>query len=239
MTRPSFRGLTRYVLALTLVEAVASCANPDAVGVTLQAYAPESRDPRQLDVRAQIAGPIDGLDYRWYAVTGELEPQISESPETVFRFAEGSVKDRVTLEVWRDGARVAQSEIDVQPHASLAQLAPQATTDIAIEITTIPPYEPEGGDGTRADIAGRVRGKIAPDHQVVIYARADAWYIQPHSRTYHPIKADGTWSSWTHTGSSYAALVVRPGFDAYTRLDVLPQVGAYVAARTVVEGVRR
>ena len=77
------------------------------------------------------------------------------------------------------------------------------------------------------------------DHQVVIYARADAWYIQPHSHTFHPIGADGSWSSWTHTGSSYAALVVRPGFDAYTRLDVLPQVGSYVVARTIVEGVRR
>ena len=93
---------------MVVVMTVAACANPDAVRVTLQSYAPESRDPRQLDIRAQIAGPTDGLDYRWYAVAGEFEPQISQSPETVFRFAEGSVKDRVTLEVWRNGARVAQ-----------------------------------------------------------------------------------------------------------------------------------
>ena len=130
-------------------------------------------------------------------------------------------------------------EINVQPHADRAQLAPQPAPAIVIEITTIPPYEPEGGDGTRADIAGRVKGEIAPDHQVVIYARADAWYIQPHSHTYHPIGANGTWSTWTHTGSSYAALVVRPGFNAYTRLDVLPQVGGYVVARAIVEGLRR
>jgi hypothetical protein len=41
------------------------------------------------------------------------------------------------------------------------------------------------------------------------------------------------------TGSSYAALVVRPGFNALTRLDVLPQLGGYVLARTIVEGARR
>ena len=56
-----------------------------AVHITLQSYAPESHDTRQLDVQARIAGPTDGLDYRWYTVTGELEPQNSQSPGTVFR----------------------------------------------------------------------------------------------------------------------------------------------------------
>jgi hypothetical protein len=231
--------MTRSVRALVAFAVFASCANPDGVRVVLQSHAPGSREPRELNITAQVTGPTDGLEYRWFAVAGENDPQVSQSPSTVFRFAEGSVKDRVTLEVWRNDLRVAQSEIDVQPDAGLAQGAAQRAPDIVVEITNVPPYEPAGGDATRADIAGRVTGEVAPDLQVVIYTRADAWYIQPHSHTYHPIGADGRWSSWTHTGSSYAALVVRPGFDAYTRLDVLPQVGSYVVARTIVEGLRR
>ena len=231
--------MTRSSRALVALLAFAGCASPDSVRVTLESRATENRDPRQLDIRAQVAGPTDGLEYRWFAVAGENEPQVSQAPSTVFRFAEGSVKDRVTLEVWRGGARVAQQEIDVQPDAALVEAAAQRAPRIVVEITRIPPYEPQGGDATRADIAGRVTGEVSPDYQVVIYARADAWYIQPHSQTFHAIGADGSWSSWTHTGSSYAALVVRPGFDAYTRLDVLPQVGSYVVARTIVEGVRR
>ena len=74
---------------------------------------------------------------------------------------------------------------------------------------------------------------------MVVYARADAWYIQPISGMLHAIASDSTWSTWTHTGSSYAALVVRPGYELFTRLDVLPQVSAYVVARTIVDGVRR
>ena len=54
-----------------------------------------------------------------------------------------------------------------------------------------------------------------------------------------PIESDNTWRTWTHTGSSYAALVVRPGFDPFLRLDVLPQVGGYVLARMIVEGKKK
>ena len=55
----------------------------------------------------------------------------------------------------------------------------------------------------------------------------------------HDIRPDKTWPSWTHTGASYAALVVRPEFDAFVRRDRLPQVGGYVLARTIVEGARK
>jgi hypothetical protein len=109
---------------------------------------------------------------------------------------------------------------------------------VRVTVSTIPPYQPLGGSETRAQIAGRVNGASAPDYSVVLYARADAWYIQPELFATVPIARDGTWASWTHTGSSYAALVVRPGFEALPRLDVLPQVGGYVVARQIVEGLR-
>jgi hypothetical protein len=232
-----WRG-ARAAAAALLALLAAGCGGRDAVRVQLQTYAPPTRDPRLLEIRAQVAGPLTGLRYRWYSVSGECDPQVSDSPATSFRFAEGTTRDRVSVEVWRGDERVAQREIDVQLDERKVRLAAQSRPNIGIEITKVPPYEPEGGDATRADIAGRVSGEVAPDYQVVIYARADAWYIQPHSHTFHAIRADNTWASWTHTGSSYAALVVRPGFDAFTRLDVLPQVGGYVVARTIVEGVR-
>jgi hypothetical protein len=118
-------------------------------------------------------------------------------------------------------------------------LAGRATPDVRVNISTIPPYQPLGGSETRAQIAGRVSGVSGSDYSVVLYARADAWYIQPELFATVPIEKNGTWESWTHTGSSYAALVVRPGFEALPRLDVLPQVGGYVVARDIVEGVRR
>jgi hypothetical protein len=69
-----------------------------------------------------------------------------------------------------------------------------------------------------------------------VYARADAWYIQPTPFSMQPIEANNTWETWTHTGSSYAALVVRKTYKPMTRLDVLPQIDADVLSRTIVDG---
>jgi hypothetical protein len=170
-------------------------------------------------------------------VLGQLDPQESYAPKTSYTFASNTSRDRVWLEVWRDNERVAQSEIDVKVD-DRARAAPQRPPAVRIEITGIPRYQPEGGPDTRADISGKVSGEITPELEILIYARADAWYIQPLPYTSHQIEANGTWKSWTHTGSSYAALVVRPDFKPLTRLDVLPQVGGDVIARTIVEGKR-
>ena len=51
-----------------------------------------------------------------------------------------------------------------------------------------------------------------------------------------PIESDNTCRTWTHTGSSYAALVVRQTYKPATRLDVLPQIDADVLSRAIVEG---
>ncbi|MCI0534226.1 MAG: hypothetical protein L0Z50_03255 [Verrucomicrobiales bacterium] len=81
---------------------------------------------------------------------------------------------------------------------------------------------------------------IGPRLQLVLYARAsELWYIQPTAYASHAIRPDNTWTSWTHTESSYAALLVRPGFEPVPRLDMLPKVGGYVVARSIVEGTRK
>jgi hypothetical protein len=214
------------------------CARREELRVTLQSLTPQTRDPRLVEIEGQVTGPQDGLQYRWFSVAGECDPQVSESPRTAFRFAEGSRRDRVTMEVWRGNERLAQSSVDVELDDMRVRQAAQPLPEVKVEITKVPRYEPAGGDNTRADIAGRVSGNVDSSYQIVIYARADVWYIQPDAHSFHQIRPDKTWSTWTHTGSSYAALVVRPGYDAFTRLDALPQVGGYVVARTIVDGVR-
>jgi hypothetical protein len=209
------------------------------VTVQLQALPASTGDRRVLEIGAQVTGAQAGLRYKWFSVAGECDPQESERPATAFRFAGGTKRDRVTVEVWRDDRRVAHGEIDVALDERLALLAMQPAPNAQVEVTTIPAYEPEGGPDTRADIAGRVSGELPSGYHVVIYARADAWYNQPTPYATHSIRPDGTWSTWTHTGSSYAALVVRAGYAPYARLDVLPPVGGEIVARTIVEGIRR
>lgn len=224
-------------MAVMVPLALASCAH-DAVYVELRGERAATGDVRRVDLHAQIRGRVDGLTYRWYSVAGECDPQETSTPTTAFRFAEGSVRDRVTVEVWRGEERVALAELDVDIDSAEAWLASAPPPKVQVEITTIPRYEPEGGPDTRADIRGIVTGEVSSDLRVVIYARADLWYVQPLPQSFHSIGSDGTWESWTHTGSSYAVLVVRPGFVAVPRVDVLPQPGGYVVARTIVDGVR-
>lgn len=230
----------RLLAMATLATLVSGCdfGDRDTVRLQLVAHAVSGGDPRRMGIRAEVAGRQAGLRYKWFAVAGECDPQESDSPETVFKFAEGAKRDRIVGEAWRRSERVALSQIDVKLDEERLRLANELPPRVQIEITSVPPYEPEGGPDTRAEIEGKVSGEISPDHKVVLYARADAWYMQPTAYATHPIRPDMTWSSWTHTGSSYAALLVRPGFDPFLRLDVLPQVGGYVLARTVVDGRR-
>jgi hypothetical protein len=215
----------------------AACEDPRAVRVNLQAIAvPPGSSPR-VAVQAQITGPPAGLWYQWFAASGSCDPQQGPAPSTECRLVPGAGRDRVTVEVWRDSVRVARADVEVRADRG-AEPGP-APTDARVSITDVPPYDPDGGPDTRASIAGRVAGAAASSVRVVLYARADAWYVQPTPHAALPVAADGRWASWTHLGSSYAALVVRLGYEPYARLDVLPAVGGDVIARTVVEGRRR
>ena len=189
-----------------------------------------------------MSGPGSGLRFKWFTVAGACNPQDSDQPTTLFKFADGATRDRVTVEVWREGKVAAQNNLDVKLDEIQARLAVQEKIppDWSIEIVRVPPYEPQGGPNTRADIAGKISGTLDPGYSVVLYARAsEIWYIQPLAYASHAIRPDNTWTSWTHTGSSYAALLVRPGFEPVPRLDVLPKVGGYVMARAIVEGTRK
>jgi len=234
--------LIRTLAGSALLLWSAGCVDRDAVQVQLHSHTPTGQGALNLAITAQVTGQQTGLRYKWFAVAGGCSPQESDKPTTLFKFADGATRDRVSVEVWRDAKQVGQSEVDVKLDEIQARLAvvEQLPKDLQIEITTIPPYQPAGGSDTRADIAGKVGGKLEPGYSIVLYARAsEIWYVQPIAYASHAIRPDNTWTSWTHTGSSYAALLVRPGFEPVPRLEVLPNVGGYVIARAIVEGARR
>src|SRR5262249_43760280 len=80
----------------------------------------------------------------------------------------------------------------------------------SIEFTKIPPAA-QGGRERVDTIAGRVKG-YRPGEQIVIYAHSGPWWVQPWpDQALIPIQADSTWSTSTHLGFEYAALLVEPG----------------------------
>jgi hypothetical protein len=188
-------------------------------------------------IEAQIAGPTDGLQYKWFAVSGACEPQVSERPRTIFKFSEGVRRDRVSVEVWRHDERIAQGEIPVKFDEELAHREQANPPGPRIEIIQIPPAD-IGGPNTHADIAGKISGHVPAGCVIAIYARAFArWYVQPEAGSLHKIAPDNTWGSWTHTGTKYAVMLVRQNFEPLTQLDMLPQTNDDVMALEIVDGL--
>jgi hypothetical protein len=216
----------------------AGCVAERGILVQLETHRPQAYDPRQIEVQAMVVGPQTGLNYKWFSVDGDFDPQQSYEPKTQFTFAPSSARDRIWVEVWRDNEKVAESGLDVnvdtrpRPSKETAQTVPVP----GLTITRIPRYDPAGGPDTRDTIAGIVRTPVAGDYRVVVYARADAWYIQPVPFALELIGDDNKWQTWTHTGSSYAALVVSRNYKPLTRLDVLPQIDGDVLSRAIVDG---
>ena len=106
----------------------------------------------------------------------------------------------------------------------------------SIEITKVPPAD-KGGAQTSDVISGRVRN-ARPEHRIVLFARSGgAWYVQPYAdQPFTTIRSDSTWTSPTHLGTEYAALLVERDYVARTFLAELPQQGNGVVAITVVDG---
>jgi hypothetical protein len=104
-----------------------------------------------------------------------------------------------------------------------------------IEFTRVPPAD-RGGPEIMDTIEGRVTG-ARPNQQIVLFAHSEGWWQQPGpSRVYTAINADSTWSSSTHLGTEYAALLVEPGYRPSARLDSLPKEGGPIVAVAVVRG---
>jgi len=105
----------------------------------------------------------------------------------------------------------------------------------SIEFTRIP----TSGDGS-ADkletIAGRVTG-ASPGDRIVLFALSGVWWVQPFAtKPYTSIQSDAKWSSTTHPGSSYAALLVGPKYRPPLTVRALPEKGGPVLAVATVNG---
>src|SRR3984885_1346745 len=112
----------------------------------------------------------------------------------------------------------------------------KANSGPSIEFTHIPPAA-QGGQERVDRISGRVRN-ARPKQQIVIYAHSGPWWVQPWpDHPFIPIKADSTWSTETHLGFEYAALLVEPDYHPLPELDVAPTQGGSVALVTIVKGV--
>jgi signal transduction histidine kinase len=84
-------------------------------------------------------------------------------------------------------------------------------------------------------IKGRVLGAKS-GQVIVLYARGKTtWWVQPFAdNPFTEIQSNSTWSSSTHPGAEYAALLVGPGFRPPPTTDVLPTEGVF--AVTVTRG---
>lgn len=135
--------------------------------------------------------------------------------------------------------RVAHSPAG-ESHSTSATPVPRSSPQSirpTIRIAQVPPCDPKGGPDTSADIAGEVSGVDPSNVRVVIYALTDYWYVQPLiAAPFTEIKQDGRWGTWTHTGSEYAALLVRPSYAPPARIHALPEEGRDVLAVTRVKG---
>ncbi len=104
----------------------------------------------------------------------------------------------------------------------------------SISFDQVPPFG-SGGKGGTGVLRGRVTGAHAGQHIVLYALGAGTWWVQPISlHPYTDIAPDGTWISSTHLGTSYAAVLVNPGFVPSNQLDVLPPEGGQVAALKTV-----
>jgi hypothetical protein len=105
-----------------------------------------------------------------------------------------------------------------------------------VVFSRIPPAA-QGGRERVDTIAGRVIAARS-GQQVVVYARSGPWWVQPWpDKALIPIQSDGTWSTETHLGFEYAALLVEPGYKPPPTMDVAPVQGGSVVAVEIVKGV--
>ena len=98
------------------------------------------------------------------------------------------------------------------------------------------PAADKGGPDQTASILGRVVG-ARPGQRVVLYAKEDGWWVQPFwSRPFTSVRSDSTWTSETHLGTEYAALLVEPQFHPSKTSRTLPGIGNGVVAIASVRG---
>jgi hypothetical protein len=114
--------------------------------------------------------------------------------------------------------------------------SPKTPESPTIEFTKIPPAA-QGGRERVDTISGRVTG-VRPGQRVVVYARSGPWWVQPWpDKPFIPIQADSTWSTETHLGFEYAAMVVEPTYHPPPTMDIAPTKGGSIVAVKIEKGI--
>ena len=209
-----------------------------------------------MDVDLRLRNRPLGSRIEWHADSGKFYPEVTETDlKSTFTapLQQGRVKLWVELvegdHVYKD---VASTYLDVSRATAgngTDQTSPPPTTHtatvtepnpagaVAITFVTIPPYDAKGGPTTSADIEGQVDGlKDTEQYRVILYAKTDStWWVQPLAAArYTLLDHNGRFFSWTHTGTRYAALLVRKGFVAPEAVDgELPSSRDIVAQKDV------
>src|SRR6185295_17842165 len=119
--------------------------------------------------------------------------------------------------------------------ALITGCAVSSSVQPSIEITTVPPAE-KGGGRELDEIKGRVRG-ASSEQKIVLYARSGDWYVEPFAdQALTKTEANSIWSSTTHLGTEYAALLVESDYAPAPITSTLPAPGHGVVAVAIVEG---
>jgi hypothetical protein len=106
----------------------------------------------------------------------------------------------------------------------------------SIEFTKIPPAA-QGGRERVDTISGQVRG-ARPGQRIVVFARSGPWWVQPWpDKPFVAIHEDSTWSTPTHLGYEYAALLVDPSYQPPPTLDIAPSPGGSIVAVRITKGI--
>ena len=170
-------------------------------------------------------------------VVGSVTAQRETGPETLA--VAPTVRDDTLYAPLRTLAGVLGLEVAYQGGA-----APQLTLSRGADTWNFPcPREEEARigitemppSGAGADSHGEIGGWVAcgnpTDYRVIVYAGTDHWYIQPMRDDYYTsIRSNGAWHTPTHLGWTYAALLVRKGYQPDTDLGDLPAIGGDIVA---------
>ena len=243
MNRVGFLRVLRPWVAVALAQGLLLSACESRQEAKFEAFVlPRSVVPvgGKAHVGVRVVDPSPGLELRCRATLGAFDPKESAELISTYTAPRQAGNDEVFVEVIQ-GDRVAFSDKLLITVVGESGKPVTSTTVNTIAISTLPPYDEVGGPGAWTRIAGRVSGVVPKDARLVLYVHTDAWYVQPLiERPFTTVAADGTWSSDTHTGTCYAALLVDPTlFKPQPRIYVLPPVGEGVLAVTEVEGKRK
>jgi signal transduction histidine kinase len=106
----------------------------------------------------------------------------------------------------------------------------------SVELLDVPRAD-AGGTPRQGTVSGRVTG-AGSGQRIVLYARSGDWFVQPLVETpFTAIRPDSTFTSSTHLGTEYAALLVDEGYRPAPVVSTLPGLGGGVAAVAVADGV--